>query len=189
MFFDLGLSTTEYHKKDVIRSTIWEIYEKFGIVLIYEYLDESLVLMRRRFCLQTDDVLYLKFHHASQNVDNRVSFSPDLEEKILSWNSADVELYSFFNETLWKEISYEGESFWTELLEFRMKLKETERDCIGERNALLGSGFGLGYQNIMLNPDVSDMNNYFCKKLMMSEMEYLDYFRRKEVLSRPRTKR
>ena len=191
MFFDLGLSTTEYHKKDIIRATIWEIYEKFGVVLIYEYLDESLILMRRRFCLQLDDIVYLKFHHTSQNANNRVKFSPELEEKIHSWNAADTELYNFFNETLWKEISYEGQSFWTELLEFRTKLRETERDCLGEENMALGSGLGQNvvYQNNMLNPNVSEMNNYFCKKLIMSEMEYLDYFRRKEVISRSRTKR
>ena len=191
MFFDLGLSTTEYHKHDIIRATIREIYEKFGIVLIYEYLDESLVLMRRRLCLQLDDVLYLKFHHVSQNIDNRRRFSPDLEKKIRAWNSADTELYNFFNETLWKEISFEGENFWTELAEFRRKLKDTERDCLGEEALSFGSGLGqnIRSQNIILNPNVSEFNNYFCKKLIMSEMEYLDYFRRKEILSRSRTKR
>lgn len=189
MFFDLGLSTTEYHKKDVIRATIWEIYEKFGIVLIYEYLDESLVLMRRRFCLQIDDVLYLRFHHTSQNVNNRKGFSPELQEKIRTWNSADYELYDFFNKTLWQEISYEGEDFWTELSEFRVKLKETEKDCLGDDNLALGSGLGMVDENVILNPYASQMNAYFCKKLIMSEMDYLDYFRRKDVSSRTRAKR
>jgi len=191
MFFDLGLSTTEYHKHDIIRATIREIYEKFGIVLIYEYLDESLVLMRRRLCLQLDDVLYLKFHHTSQNIDNREKFSPELEEKIRTWNSADTELYNFFNETLWKEISYEGDSFWIELAEFRNKLMETERDCLKESTSSFGSGLGQDTYNpnVMMNPNVSEINNYFCKKLIMSEIEYLDYFRRKEILSRSQTKR
>ena len=190
MFFDLGLSTTEYHKNDVIRATIWEIYEKFSIVLIYEYLDESLILLRRRLCLELDDVLYLKFHHLTQNANNRAKFTPELEEKAHTWNSADTELYTFFNKTLWKEIAYEGESFWEELRHFRVMLREIERDCVGDVIETEGSGVGqvLVDQNMKLNPNVSEINSYFCKKLFMSEIEYLHYFRRKESLSKSRTR-
>eukprot|EP00794_Sanderia_malayensis_P015008 gene15008-16557_t len=198
MFFDLGLSTTEYHKANIIKATITEIYEKFSVVLIYEYLDESLILLRRRLCLQIDDILYLKFHHTSQNAENREQFSPELAELIREWNSADAQLYAAFNETLWKEIGYEGASFWEELREFKTRLREIEQDCVLE-----DSEFGRGFEEVggsgsllynddvfavqehaRRNPNNTKWNSYFCKKLFMTEVEYLHYFRKKETLSR-----
>ncbi len=193
MFFDLGLSTTEYHKKNIIKATITEIYEKFSVVLIYEYLDESLILLRRRLCLELDDVVYLKFHHVSQNVNNREKFSPELEELIKTWNSADTELYNVFNQTLWKEIAYEGASFWKELREFRAKLRELEDDCVAESVISEADGSGLHndfllQERVTMKQNSTKWNSYFCKKLFMSEVEYLDYFRRKESQTRSRTK-
>ena len=129
-FFDLGLSTTEYHRKNIIKTTIQELYEKFTIVLIYEYLDESLLLMKRKLCWQLDDIIYLKFHHENHNIWNRKTISPGLADRIRQWNQADTSLYEFFNKTLWDEIKYEGESFWKELKEFRDKLNEMESDCV-----------------------------------------------------------
>lgn len=129
-FFDLGLSTTEYHRKNVIKMTIQELYEKFSIVLIYEYLDESLVLMKRRLCWQLDDILYLKFQYTDQNQKNRNNFTGELIEKIKIWNQADIYLYDFFNRTLWKEIEYEGDHFWNEVKEFKLSQKRMENTCV-----------------------------------------------------------
>jgi len=132
-FFDLGLPTTEYHRRNIIKATIQELYEKFTVVLIYEYLDESLLLMKRKFCWQLDDILYLKFHYTSNNIWNRQNSSEELRNKIHHWNEADYALYRFFNKTLWEEIKYEGDSFWKELKSFKQKLKEMNSDCLGSK--------------------------------------------------------
>ncbi|XP_065655669.1 uncharacterized protein LOC100209212 isoform X2 [Hydra vulgaris] len=131
-FFDLGLATTDYHKKNVIKSTIQELYEKFTLVLIYEYLDESLVMLKRKLCWQLDDILYLRFQHKNQNAKNRIAVSDELSEMIMSWNKADASLYEFFNRTLWEEIRFEGEDFQKELKQFKETLKQIELDCIGD---------------------------------------------------------
>jgi len=129
-FFDLGLSTTEYHRKNVIKMTIQELYEKFSLVLIYEFLDESLLLMKRRLCWQLDDILYLKFHYTNHDQWNRKEVPDELRERIQKWNQADVYLYEFFNKTLWKEIEYEGEHFWKELDEFKRSQRAMETNCM-----------------------------------------------------------
>lgn len=148
-FFDLGLSTTEYHRRNIIKTTIQELYEKFTIVLIYEHLDESLVLMKRKFCWQLDDILHLKFHYTQHNILNRQETSEELIEMIRQWNEADQSLYTFFNKTLWDEIKYEGDSFWEELKEFRKSLELIDIDCLGKN-----------HENIDLNYDIKDEHKF-----------------------------
>ena len=109
MFFDLGLRTTDYHKPEVVKDAILDMDDKFTLVLIYEYLDESLVLMKRKLCWELDDVLYLKFHyqrHGESTQQPRINSSS--VEQIQRWNKADAMLYRYFNDTLWSEIHSEG---------------------------------------------------------------------------------
>lgn len=129
-FFDLGLRTTEYHRKNIIKTTIQELHDKFSVVIVYEYLDESLVLLKRRLCWQLDDILYLKLHHTSQNTWNRPYIQPDLADMIRQWNAADTMLYEFFNKTLWEEIKFEGKEFWEEVSEFKRMQYMMENDCV-----------------------------------------------------------
>jgi len=103
-------------------------------VLIYEHLDESLVLMKRRLCWQLDDILYLKFHHTSENNWNNNNTSKELRKNLRKWNQADVELYEFFNASLWTEIGYEGKEFWSDLQEFKDVQKNIEIDCLRKNN-------------------------------------------------------
>lgn len=63
MFFDFGLWIIDYYKIEVVCDVILDIDDKFILVLIYEYLDELLVLMKWKLCWELDDVLYLKFYY------------------------------------------------------------------------------------------------------------------------------
>ena len=180
MFFDLGLRTTDYHRTEVVRDAILDIDDKFTLVLIYEYLDESLVLLKRRLCWDLDDMLYLKFHYQlhGENVQQPVMNST-VTEQIHRWNKADVMLYQYFNETLWSEIKSEGKDFVEDLRELRAKLEEMERECLGSS--------AVNLEKITLNSNVSSYNRYLCEKMLLKEIEYLHYFRRKMESNKRRT--
>lgn len=178
MFFDLGLHTTDYHKLKVVKDAIIEIDDKFAFVLIYESLDESLVLLKRKLCWDLDDVLYLKFHYQRHWENFRhPELNSSAREQIRHWNKADVMLYQYFNETLWNEVRSEGQGFFHELREFREKHEEMEQECLGQ-----GGDSG----KIGLNPEVSSFNRYLCEKMLLKEIEYLHYFRRKMENSKRR---
>ncbi|XP_066910241.1 galactose-3-O-sulfotransferase 2-like [Clytia hemisphaerica] len=131
-FFDLGLSTTDYHRNNVIHQAIQELYDKFTLVLIYEHLDESLILMKRKFCWQLDDIVYLKFHYTNENTWNDHEMSEDLKNKVRKWNQADMKLYRFFNDTLWTQIGYEGKDFWKDFTEFKQLQLNIEKECLSK---------------------------------------------------------
>lgn len=59
MSFDLGLEMAASQTE--IEGLVDELQNKFAMTLITEYMDESLVLMKRRLCWELEDVVYFSF--------------------------------------------------------------------------------------------------------------------------------
>jgi len=64
--FDLGLQHKYYNDPLMIQKHIDELTEKIDLVLIMEYFDESLVLLKRELCWELDDVVYFKLSQRSK---------------------------------------------------------------------------------------------------------------------------
>lgn len=111
---------------DVRTQTYSEQVEKdFSLVLILEYLDESLILLRKLLCWEFMDILYIS------KKENSVTVSPSAKHKkmVRAWNYADTALYNHFNRTLWKKIEDYGPTFHDELKYFRLLRKVTTAKC------------------------------------------------------------
>lgn len=63
--FDLGLQHKYYNDPVMIEKYIGDLAEKIDLVLIMEYFDESLVLLKRELCWDLDDVVYFKLNQRS----------------------------------------------------------------------------------------------------------------------------
>ena len=50
----------------MISKHIDDLSEKIDLVLIVEYFDESLILLKRELCWELDDVVYFKLNQRSQ---------------------------------------------------------------------------------------------------------------------------
>ena len=60
--FDLGLDTAYHEDFTVVRNYIRFLQQEFDLVMVMEYFDESLVLLKRRFCWKIEDILYFKLN-------------------------------------------------------------------------------------------------------------------------------
>ena len=60
MAFDLGLEQENFSNEEEITEFIENISKRFDLVLIAEYFDESLVLMKRMLCWDFEDIVYVK---------------------------------------------------------------------------------------------------------------------------------
>eukprot|EP00049_Salpingoeca_infusionum_P019484 m.362063 g.362063 ORF g.362063 m.362063 type:complete len:1194 (-) comp20076_c0_seq1:1775-5356(-) len=121
--FDFGYNH-EYTEKDA--QDLIAHLDTFTQVLITEYMDESLVLLKRKLCWDLEDVVYYAL-----KVNKRKPKSPlpeDIREKILKLNWFDNMLYTHFNETLWRDIAKE-DGFEEEVEEFRRLKAKLSSDC------------------------------------------------------------
>ncbi|XP_072016903.1 galactosylceramide sulfotransferase-like [Amphiura filiformis] len=91
---------------------------EFDLMLITEYFDESLLLLRKLMCWSFDDILYIK-QNARTNASHSQPLSQLVKDKIRQWNVADTDLYEYFNQTLWKKIAAYEPSFHRDLQYFK----------------------------------------------------------------------
>jgi galactosylceramide sulfotransferase len=175
--FDLGFDQSFSENESHIREIIARISNKFHLVLIMEYFDESLVLLKRKMCWSLEDVVYFKLN--KQIGMNEPYWNPGIRGKIMQWTKADVLLYEYFNKSLWNEIKNEGVSFWEEVALLRKKNRELSKTCLRagvfiDRPYKGSTAIIYGYS---LKTNISIAFKLSCKRMVRSEIKYIQYFR------------
>ncbi|EDQ89007.1 uncharacterized protein MONBRDRAFT_25794 [Monosiga brevicollis MX1] len=147
MSFDLGISSEP--SQDQVFNLMQDLQQRFGLVLITEYFDESLVLMRRMLCWDRRDIVYMSLKVSKTSKRGSYAVDPKLQEQITQLNWADVKLYDAMNRSLWRHIDraigFQEELEW--LQKEKLKMYDTCKQFIGwgddkHRKALLETEMG-----------------------------------------------
>ncbi|XP_014665096.1 PREDICTED: galactosylceramide sulfotransferase-like [Priapulus caudatus] len=120
---------------------IAEIERDFTLVMITEYFDESLVLLRRALCWPIHSILYVsknvrKYNkgvgkpNASDPIDQRN------KRRYRDWSPVDYVLYAHFNATLWRRAAAEPR-FHEEVDYFRELLADVSTYCLQKKEPRL----------------------------------------------------
>ncbi|XP_071950181.1 galactosylceramide sulfotransferase-like [Antedon mediterranea] len=125
--YDLGLTESQQEDRDVVEKFIAKIAKEFDLVLIQEYFNESLLLLKKLMCWEIDDILYLSKGKRSKKI--RFDIDQSLRESIRKWSWGDVLLYDHFNKTLWSKIRDYGPSFQADLAELELNLNRILHNC------------------------------------------------------------
>ncbi|CAH1266401.1 GAL3ST1 [Branchiostoma lanceolatum] len=112
----------------IIRDFVDKISREFDLVMVMEYFDESLVLLRRLLCWDMQEILNFKYNSYKYELGN-TSFSEQLIQNYRQHNAIDYALYEHFNRTLWRKIKMAGSDFREELLHFRWLQATMKTQC------------------------------------------------------------
>ncbi|XP_065840836.1 galactose-3-O-sulfotransferase 2-like [Oscarella lobularis] len=143
MAFDLGVDPP--YKQDDVEKKISELEESFSLVLIMEYMPESIVLLKRTLRWELDDFIALpqnshpdllssatrsatdKYtaHHTSESLNEKQ------KETLAKLSHADMKIYRHFNSTFWRRIQGEF-GFHEEVQLYKKKLERYLRDMSPE---------------------------------------------------------
>ncbi|KAG1959169.1 galactosylceramide sulfotransferase [Pimephales promelas] len=130
--FDLGGDKDRPHSEAVgyAKRFAAELERVFSLVMISEYFDESLVLLRRLLSWDLDDVLYISLN--MRTPDSKNSLSSETTAKIRAWNTIDSVLYDYFNASLWRQLRALGLAcVEREVLLLRQSRDRLVRSCFG----------------------------------------------------------
>ena len=175
--FDLGLDTEHHEDFTVVRNYIRFLQQEFDLVILTEYFDESLVLLKRRFCWKTEDILYFKLN---ERIDTeKQDLSKFTRGQIRKWNSGDVLLYQSFNQTLWNMIEEEGADFFKDLSLFRKAKNIIAQACLQKGDFLTIPFQKKVVRGYAVKANISKTWNETCTKMIMNEVPYMDYLREK----------
>ncbi|XP_066271569.1 galactose-3-O-sulfotransferase 2-like [Branchiostoma lanceolatum] len=184
MAFDLGFPIGLSDSKSAVDEFVSRLSKDIHLVLILEYYNESLVLLRRLMCWKLKDVLYdlqpkniRTYNKSSENFTRLVAMHRQ-------WSNVDYKLYDYFNATLWDKIKQEGGDFHQEVDHFQNVLQSTATYCAEatqDKHEINSTGTKLTIPVSAWN-DEFDIDPHFCFKLKMHRWDWDFVFRKKQEL-------
>lgn len=133
--FDLGLGLGMCHNSSKIKKYVDLLDNNLDLVLINEYFDESLLLMKKLLCWSWTDILYISVNQQSRG---HAVKNDTLKKLVRKNNKADQYIYNHFNNSLWKRIQEYGSNFWKDLEFFRRFREHTNKKCLLEEIVVQG---------------------------------------------------
>ncbi|XP_053177195.1 galactose-3-O-sulfotransferase 2 [Scomber japonicus] len=183
--FDNNIRAGAEDLEERVSMAIAAIERDFQLILISEYFDESMVLLKHALCWSLDDVVSFKLNSRSERT--RHPLSPNTAEKIKGWNALDWKIYLHFNTTFWHKVdSLVGQEQMkrevSQLRELQTKLAST---CLKDGGAVdpsqikdaalkpfqYGAAVIQGYN---LNPHIDTQTKTKCQRLITPELQYTD---------------
>lgn len=102
MGFDNFLKSKPSDEK--LAEIISAVDNEFDLVLLSEYLPQSLILLRHLLCMTWSDIATM-----SKNISQRKHFEEATKEKIRRWQNVDTRVYEAANMTFWRKVKDFGE--------------------------------------------------------------------------------
>ncbi|CAG5098205.1 Oidioi.mRNA.OKI2018_I69.XSR.g15459.t1.cds [Oikopleura dioica] len=124
MGFDNFLKTLP--SDDEMAEIISAVDNEFDLVLLSEYLPQSLILLRHLLCMTWSDIATM-----SKNISQRKHFEEDTKEKIRRWQNVDTRVYEAANMTFWRKVKEFGEEKMTAEMAILEKMNtENAEKCV-----------------------------------------------------------
>ncbi|XP_033126066.1 galactosylceramide sulfotransferase-like [Anneissia japonica] len=127
LLYDLGLDREQQLDVSIVNRTISKLAKEFDLVMLQEYFNESLLLLKKLLCWEWDDIIYLTKGERIKTL--RYAVANDIRKKTRKWCASDVMLYDYFNATFWEKVKNYGPEFETDLKILESKLNETKYNC------------------------------------------------------------
>ncbi|XP_017163198.1 galactosylceramide sulfotransferase isoform X2 [Poecilia reticulata] len=184
LFFDFGFDNNLKANDPRVMKEILYLSKLFHLVLIAEYFEESLILLKDLLCWSMEDILYFKLNVRRTSSVSRLD--PETRAKALQWNWADWKLYQHFNATFWERVEAYGRTrMERDVNELRRRNAEMRATCIEggdavEAHKIKDTRFKpwqpIGEKSIMgynLRNDINPESRKICAKMLTPEIQYL----------------
>ncbi|XP_034295444.1 galactose-3-O-sulfotransferase 2 [Pantherophis guttatus] len=182
MWFDFGYNNNAEYDESYIQFVLNNIEEIFHLILIADFFDESMILLKDFLCWDLDDVIYFKMNARSQQTIQ--TLNPENKEKVKEWCALDWELYKHFNKSFWMKIQerMDLKTLYKEVELLQKRQNELMETCLLEETAIenhqikdknmkpfQGNTHIMGYN---LKEDLDNKTLNICKKMTMPELQY-----------------
>ncbi|CAI9735203.1 galactose-3-O-sulfotransferase 2-like [Octopus vulgaris] len=134
MSYDLGLKLSDFHSEAKISKHISDLDKDFHLVLIQEYFDISMILLKRKLCWQMKDMLYIERNVASSR--NTPILTAEDTNRFKKWAKADYILYEHYLKVFWHKIRTE-EDILSEVYHYQSLLYQTKKFCMTKNSLVL----------------------------------------------------
>ncbi|KAF8790992.1 Galactose-3-O-sulfotransferase 3 like protein [Argiope bruennichi] len=182
MLFDFGVHPSFFNNRAMIMKAIENIEMNFDFIMVAEYFDESVVLLRHILCWELDDVVSLTINARMGNYKRNLS--EEAIKNLEDWNWGDKMLYDYFLAKFQKTVDEFGRKrLKTEVEELRKRRNEWFEYCIQQKveaknltSYNIWSNKVAGY---VLKPNI---NNITCEDLVKPEKYFTSEIRQHQLI-------
>ncbi|NXO30995.1 G3ST2 sulfotransferase, partial [Cisticola juncidis] len=194
--FDFGFNPDGDASPERVQLMLKAIEASFDFVLISEYFDESMVLLKEMLCWDLDSVV--SFPLNSRDSRTRSTLPASAVERLKAWNRLDWEIYTHFNRTFWARIHRDigGERLRREVAVLRARQAELARTCLQGSGSVgpkdiqdsslrplqHGGARILGYN---LKQGLAGELERTCRRLVTPELQYSSLLYKKQFPPQP----
>ena len=94
LMYEFGMDENDITNEIKIQEKIQEIDETFDLILIKEYFDESMVLLKHELCWSYEDLASFKLNVHEES--SKSVISKEAREKLRAWLDPSYKLYEYF---------------------------------------------------------------------------------------------
>ncbi|NWX45020.1 G3ST2 sulfotransferase, partial [Steatornis caripensis] len=196
MTFDFGFNPNGEVSAKRVQLMLKAIEASFDLLLISEYFDESMVLLKQMLCWDLDSVVSFPLNIRDSSTKSHLSNT--VVQKIKDWNRLDWEIYTHFNRTFWERIDRDigRERMQREVKALRERQAELARTCLQGMGSVApkdikdsslqplqhGKARILGYN---LKQGLDKETERMCRRLVTPELQYSSALYKKQFPQRP----
>ncbi|XP_069830351.1 galactose-3-O-sulfotransferase 2-like [Dendropsophus ebraccatus] len=195
MTFDLGFNHNGPESLEHSNLLCNVVDAMFDLVLMTEYFDESLVLLRHALCWTFDDVL--SFPLNIRKTTSRHVLSVETKEKIRTWNQLDWQLYVYFNNSFWNRVDKFGrERMESEVRELRNRRAQVSEKClygqveasnIKDKSIVPYQPDSITILGYRLKPELDKGDRFLCHRLVIPEIQYTNLLWVNQIRNKTKT--
>ncbi|XP_076050728.1 galactosylceramide sulfotransferase-like isoform X2 [Oratosquilla oratoria] len=183
MLWDLGINDGDLDDSQVVTETIKTLDDTFHLVLIAEYMDESLILLKHLLCWTTEDMLVLPLNVRQDRYRSKPLSESD-SHLLRLLNEADVRLYQHFLKKFKRQIEVFGEErMKEEVAELRDLRDQLREECgvtsISEEKRRLDTPRSRGVIRYLISGNTT-RTSLSCDDLIRTGRELTDELRKRQ---------
>ena len=127
--FDMGKDTWN-QRNFAINAILMEVRKEFDLVMISDYMSESLVLLKKLLCWDIKDVAYFTMNKRPNEYRQQILNNKRTREKVKQWNKIDYTIFNFYNETFWRKIRNGGKRLQQDVTDLNNLNKRLASKCL-----------------------------------------------------------
>ena len=179
--YDMGFRTWRDDDSSIITS-LEKAKKNFDLVMISDYMAESLVLLKDLLCWDLKDVVYFTMNKRPDKYRQKIENVEDARQRINEWNKIDKEIFNHFNKTFWEKVNSKGEIFRKDLHQLLSVNKQLDQSCLSHGRHYDKSQpwfpiLGFKLKNETRNENVRTL----CEDMIRSEIDFTNLLKLKQT--------
>jgi len=162
------------------REAVMDTVSNFNLVMVMDYMAESLLLLKDELCWSLEDIAYFTMNKRPDKF--RQVPPPDARDKVRSWSSLDYQIFEAANKTFWKRIKDAGPRFQEDLAKLKLLNAQLQKECLADKMVRDKSQPWFHIEGYALrNPDPTASNFPRCSAMVRSEIEFTNRLKRNQT--------